>query len=79
MYINFNFSLIHSSLFSFLLSNMEAHLASQGPLMIDNLNFVPRHSADFVISRKKATYYQFYLQSQDKNLLLLLLVLENLF
>ena len=36
---------------------MEAHLASQEPLMIDNLNFVPRHSADYVISRKKATFF----------------------
>ena len=37
---------------------MEAHLASQEPLMIDNLNFVPSHSADYVTSRKKATFYQ---------------------
>ena len=26
--------------------------------MIDNLNFVPRHSADYVTGRKKATFYQ---------------------
>ena len=36
---------------------MEAHLASQEPLMIDNLNFVPSHSADYVVSRKKSTFF----------------------
>ena len=37
---------------------MESHLASQEPLLIDNLSFVPSHSADYVIGRKKATFYQ---------------------
>ena len=37
---------------------MEAHLASQEPLMIDNLNFVPSHSADYVVSRKKSNFFQ---------------------
>ena len=35
---------------------MEAHLASQEPLLIDNLNFVPSHSADYVINRKKQLF-----------------------
>ena len=37
---------------------MESHLATQEPLLIDNLSFVPSHSADYVTSRKKATFYQ---------------------
>ena len=37
---------------------MESHLASQELLLIDNLSFVPSHSADYVIGRKKATFYQ---------------------
>lgn len=37
---------------------MESHLASQETLLIDNLSFVPSHSADYVIGRKKATFYQ---------------------
>ena len=37
---------------------MESHLASQEPLLIDNLSFVPSHSADYVVGRKKATFYQ---------------------
>ena len=36
---------------------MEAHLASQEPLMIDNLNCVPSHSVDYVVGRKKATFF----------------------
>ena len=37
---------------------MESHLASQEPLLIDNLSFVPSHSADYVIGRTRSTFFQ---------------------
>ena len=37
---------------------MESHLATQEPLLIDNLSFVPGHSADYVINRRQTTNFQ---------------------